>query len=48
MLFYVNVQNKTKFQYTNQYGGKSLSTTKQVEVMVETKIQITFKKENQK
>ena len=32
MLFYVNVQNRSKFQYTNPYG-KSLSTTKQVEVV---------------
>ena len=30
MLFYVNVQNRAKFQYTNPYGT-SLSTTKQVE-----------------
>ena len=28
MLFYVNVQNRSKFQYTNPYGT-SLSTTKQ-------------------
>ena len=32
MLFYVNVQNRSKFQYTNPYGT-SLSTTKQVEVV---------------